>query len=286
MTDVKVETEQIGDRSHTTRVFMPRAMDAPAGRRDVSVAFLHPGQVAGDFNASIIQMVMWDADHDRRIGAVSSVQSGPRVAAARNNVVRDFLNTEDRPWLFFVDSDMTFAPNALDALLDVADPEQAPIVSGVAFSIDRDERILPAFWIGIPDENGDTAVVLPDEWPDDAVLKVVATGAACTLIHRSVLEKMAETYADQAQPFYAEREIGQHVIGEDVVFCLRAAECEFSVHVVPWVVFGHVKARVYGTDEYARYRAHLSAFGEEDFIEARRSSRGLRAVSVPEAAAG
>lgn len=183
------------------------------------------------------------------VGALPK-KSGPRIAAGRNNLVKHFLAT-GADWLFMVDDDMTFAPDALPALLAAADAETAPIVGGLTFGGGRDGWFPTLFYVE-PDSG---RLARFDVWPEDQLMPVDATGAACLLVHRRVFEKVAESYQDP-WPWFQEVAHGNTPMGEDITFCLRARAAGFPIFVHTGVQFGHVKTVTVDTEFYMQWVQH------------------------------
>lgn len=116
--------------------------------------------------------------------------------AGRNEVARAFLDKSEAEWLFFIDSDMGFAPDTVDRLVASADPETRPVVGGLAFAQKsagpgpigaRRFRANPTLYRAAEVDNRIGFVPMFD-YPPDQLVEVQATGAACLLIHRTVLE--------------------------------------------------------------------------------------------------
>ncbi len=78
-------------------------------------------------------------------------------------------------------------------------------------------------------------------WPEGAVVQVAGTGAACLLIHRTVLERVEKEIGDKAAPWFRESVSGSRLVGEDLTFCLRCAAANVPVHVHTGVHVGHMK---------------------------------------------
>lgn len=202
--------------------------------------------------------------------------SGPRIAAGRNHLVRSFLQTQGE-WLFMVDDDMTFTPDTIIRFLESANPESAPVVAGLTWGQGRD-GIFPTLW-RYDDRIGE--LVRFDSWPDDALLKVEGTGAACLFIHRSVLEQMLEWEFSPHAPWFEETGQGSHTVGEDMTFCLRLRAMGVPLFVDTAIQFGHVKPRVIDADEYHRWvtthRYLITGVGDASlhFVAAALSSASL-----------
>ncbi|MFO7294000.1 MAG: glycosyltransferase [Acidimicrobiia bacterium] len=214
----------------------------------VIIAWLSPGTVAHDFCRSLANVIAAEPD---RIAGQIPLPSGPNLSASRNKVVRMFLNHTDAEWLWMLDSDMVFPPDTLARLLDVADPEESPIVGGLCFGQRTTEGRVEYFTTMFSRVDGD--IYRLETWPEDTLLTVAATGTACLLVHRSVFEALKELYPEPL-PWFAEEvneQGGLH--SEDVTFCFRAAKAGFPVKVHTGVKIGHVKPRVIDDQTYLEW---------------------------------
>ncbi len=160
------------------------------------------------FEESLLELIAFDGQRQ----AFMQHESGGRLpvrcgtdglVAARNSVAVQIL-ASDVDWLLWVDTDMGFAPDALYRLLQVAHPEDRPIVGGLCF-MDRHvgedgmhgyrTRPSPTIYTArIDDEDGIPKPVLVPMYPVNAVMRVAATGSAFVLIHRSVFEKIGAAF--------------------------------------------------------------------------------------------
>lgn len=219
---------------------------ADAGR-GIAVAYLHPGQVSGEFCRSLLNVTL---AYPGLIGGQICQHAGANISRARNEVVEKFLTT-DFDWLWMVDSDMTFDPDALVSLLAAADYDR-PIVGGLCFAAMNGPdgyRMFPTLY-GFTD-NGLT--VLKD-YPEKTVMRLDATGAAFLLAHRAVFEHFPE---GGPLRWFAETvtEDGERVRGEDITFCKRLADLDIPLYVHTGVKTGHVKQLVLDEDRYREQEA-------------------------------
>lgn len=241
----------------------------PDGKGKVVVGYLNPGQVSAEFHESLLDLLVYDMATERHIvngGGRLGVRSGPNISGARNGVVRRFLDESNAEWLWWLDADMTFAPNTLARLLEHADAERAPIVGGLCFSIDK-TQLFPTLY-DFAEIDGKSEVVRYSEWPPNAMFQIAATGTACLLVHRSVFTRMEEfTLAggvtppgfSTVYPWFQEREFAGKAVGEDITFCWRAGLLEIPVFVNTAVHIGHVKDQLLTIDRYLGQRAELAA---------------------------
>lgn len=205
--------------------------------------------------------------HDRKHGHITDViaaQSGPRVAESRNQIVDAFLTSYAgrADWLLFIDTDMSFPADVVDRMLVTAEENDCKILGGLAFIVGSAGRIEPTIKVVTNADPIEMATVW--NYPKDALVQCDATGAACLLIHRSVLETLNRP--DNPFPWFAEATHSGLGYGEDIAFCLRARAAGFPVHVDTSIKFGHRKPQVIGEDEYADFGRRLKEFGGEQAL--------------------
>lgn len=247
----------------------PERQDLP--RRDTTIGYCHGGMLDAAFAGCLMNLMDADWLDAQRIRKRVYVESGPRIAAARNKVVAQWLLDEESQWLWMLDTDMTFMPDTLNRLLASADPQERPIVGGLCFAGGRDFRIAPTIYVANPDARpGELNFQLHLDYPPDALIRVHGTGAACLLIHRTVAEQLYHRYHDKTvYPWFAETELGGKDIGEDITFCLRAGMEGFPVYVHTGIKIGHRKTTTLTETEYLLNKANIETVGED---EARRTA--------------
>ena len=185
------------------------------------------------------------------LASVCPVSVGARVPAARNVLVSQFL-AGNGEWLWCVDTDMVFTPEALGCLLEVADPDARPVISGLAHIL-RNGTQIPAAYSFARDGEGELSLSPMSSWEEGSVVRVDAVGAACLLVHRSVLKKIQE--ASGGEPcWFREAVVGHRDVGEDISFCLRAASVGIPVYVHTGVRVGHMKTTMLGTVAARQFR--------------------------------
>jgi GT2 family glycosyltransferase len=171
------------------------------------------------------------------------------VVEGRNEVVREFLRSAAE-WLFFVDSDMGFEPDALERLMASADPVERPIVGGLCFGFGPigDQLGIGNALIKRPfptifdlRETDDDAGFKPRwDYVPGVLQRCSATGGALILIHRSVLQgiadKWGEVWFDRMRHPKAKK-----LWGEDTSFCARAGMLGHPIYVDAAVQSSHSK---------------------------------------------
>jgi GT2 family glycosyltransferase len=253
----------------------------------VAIAYPHPSEVNARWHRSMLHLFQYDAVGGKdaagkkhggrgRItmgGAHIPVTSSAVVARARNRIVKEFLEVNESgtpiDWLFMIDTDMVFSPDIVDRLVEAAHPEQRPIVGGLCFSYmaDLSMKFWPTLYAWIP---GTERLRRLTTYPPDTVIPVGATGAACLLVHRTVLQAMKEKFPPPRRwfnetPFYEKDDDGEILwetgdeYSEDISFCLRAQSLGFPVHVHTGIRVGHVKDFEINEDMYLAEQQAIQA---------------------------
>jgi hypothetical protein len=236
----------------------------------VVVGFLDDGTWSACFGLSYRDLTLHDALVSGRIvreggRELRAVTGAGGIPASRNKVARDFLDSTDGEWLWFIDTDMGYAPDTVDRLVTSAGACGAFVIGGLCFAGLRRkppsgqtlyaERfvIQPTIyqWVEVRDAAGalDEAGFRPvRDYPRDKIVMADATGAACVLIHRSILAKLREEIGDTwfdpvAIPGALHGK--PRTFSEDMSFCLRVRASGESVYVDTGVKTTHEKGFVY-----------------------------------------
>lgn len=242
---------------------------------DVAVGFLQPGEWSDSFGMSLLHMCLYEAHRN----GVAPYLLNNRVASGgivrgRNEVVRDFLDKTGCDWLLFVDSDMGFEPDTLERLLAAADPDERPIVGALCFGMRRERaraphlhaqsfRMFPTvyLWREFDDEVGFQVVA---DYPRDQLVQVSSSGAACVLIHRSALTKIADRWGHMTWFEEVTHPKGPTHFSEDMSFFIRAASVDLPVFVDTSVKTSHDKGGVFLTEETWDDQQQLVALREQN----------------------
>lgn len=212
------------------------------GERDVVLAFCHNGTVTAPFMQSCFEAISYDSQHGKRLLTLTMGQS-PYIPDARSSICERFLK-ESGDWLWFLDTDMGFPPNALARLLAVADPVERAIVSGY-YLVRYDGGEIHSTWLTVVPETN--ALHPIHDVPESGLVKVASVGMGCTIIHRNVLEAVAADNSDDSWRFFGHDLVendGRNVrLGEDVTFCLRAKRVGFSTYGLTDLRLDHFKSQ-------------------------------------------
>jgi hypothetical protein len=204
--------------------------------KEVLLAYIHPGVIRAEFMQSVMTEV---TKPEPIVSGVFNARSGPVLTIARNIVADAFLDNTDRDWLLMVDTDMTWSTEALPTLLASADPEERPLVGGLCYA-ESDGVMAPTIYQFSYDEHGTLSVCNGDVTPD-SMIRVNATGAGFLLAHRSVFEKITKRMPEMEHHWFAEMMIDDAQLGEDISFCVRAADAGVPIYVNTAVKVGHMR---------------------------------------------
>jgi hypothetical protein len=226
------------------------------------------GYVSGNFTAEFVASLLdlWERElpssrEKLRPGVARRGVKGLYVPLNRNAVVEHFLKG-DSEWLWFLDTDVSFAPDLIDYLLAVADPEKRPIVAAIYF-VQLPGAPANTWW---PAWHPAEDAPVPDRIDLGSLYELGHVGMGCTLIHRTVLERMREKY--DADPWHwfshdiAEGPDGLERAGEDVTFCRRARAAGFSVWGLALPV-DHHKTVPITWDTYRASQAYMAALQQQ-----------------------
>jgi len=234
----------------------------------VSVAYVHTDEVDYNFFHSYTHLLAYDLAAQGRVwrgGPVAMYGGTDGLAHSRNVAVRDFLNADKADWMWWIDTDMGFTPDTVDRLFAVAHPVERPVVGALCFAaLHADEDTVggwrdlyaPVIFDWVHDE-GSTGFSTRFDYPRDTLTRCDATGSACILIHRSVFEKVRESYGPEWTSWYS-RVINPAtgvLVGEDLSFCLRLKQAGIPVYVDTSVHTTHAKRLWLQQEDYWRQRA-------------------------------
>jgi len=234
------------------------------GARDgaVTVAYVHQRDVAASFHHCMIELIGHDIANQQRVmrgGYVAWKSGTDGLPDARNKVVKAFLDEHQAEWLFWIDTDMGFAPDTVDRLLEAADPVERPVVGGLCFT-QREEksdgmggwRCLASptvFDWRVLEDTGQMGFAIRWDYPPDTLIRVAGTGTACVLVHRSVFERIEGEYGQHWYDRIPNTTTGQ-LVSEDLSMCLRAGALNIPVHVHTGVKTSHQKVLWLAEDDY------------------------------------
>ena len=228
-----------------------------------AIGWCDPGEVSGRFAISLFQtqLAARGEDGSNLLPAAIRIGTGPRIARARNDIVRTFLSSpecDDVKWLLMVDSDMAWEPEAIAALFEGMYGEDGkilhPVIGGLCFAGGNGFIAPTMYRVVDPNTNDGDPITYVSDWVEGEVVPVDATGAAFLLIHRGILEALATLHAEP-YPWFADGVHAGHEFGEDWGFCARVRQQGWPIHVATAAKISHFKS-VALTEEMWRTGRH------------------------------
>jgi len=205
----------------------------------VVIGYVHPHTVTEGFARSLAEACLIKDNHIIGIIAASS----PRQEHGRNTVISKYLDGAQyagdhvgAEWLMWIDTDMTFKPDAIKRLLATAKTTKADMVAGLGFVYKRGEGVLiPNAWTWNPEaqEWEDT-----DDYKSGIVQEIDGTGSGFALINRRVFQHTDnnEWHRSGTHP-----KTGKYM-GHDLAFCYdNIVDGPFKLVWDTNVHTGHVK---------------------------------------------
>lgn len=220
----------------------------------VLAAYLHPNHVSHSFQESMHRLIGYDLAHSARVvrgGGPVMFRCGPgNLPEGRNTVARHFLDESQAEWLWLIDSDMGFEPDTVDRLVEAAGPAEYPVVGALCFGLKEHSpdgmggfqvRAFPTLYGWAKDKTGTFGFSVMRTYPANTLMRVAGTGAACLLIHRSILEKIRSDSGGATVWFDPTKQTDGKPVSEDLSFCYRVNATGAPVMVHTGVQTNHYK---------------------------------------------
>lgn len=237
------------------------AQSEPSYSPRICIGNINPGQMYLGFVQSLVDAQSASHRTGRPLDVILKV-SGPYLDAERNQVVEGFHNNTEAEVLVFVDSDITYTWEQLTTLADSCTPEH-PVVGGVYINPFRHNGIQPVVFSLNDTKDNFTPMtwdqILAADNPDDIgpLRNVGAIGTGFMAIHRSLIDQMIDTWG-YPMPWFIENIINGTHMGEDLCFCLRAADMGYPILCHTGVVLPHTKLINFTLDHHIAAEATKS----------------------------
>ena len=227
-------------------------------KEKIVIGFPHDMVVDTEFCMSMMNIMK---DRGNKIESFHCVEGTGLLSKSRNIVIKHFLDSTKGDWLLMVDTDERIPVATFDLLVATADKNTRPVVSGIYFA---------AIWEGLSlrpvplifNTAEDGSVNPWDNYPENSVVEVPASGAGLLLIHRSVLEKIRELAGEDNRDWcwFQDGPINNNRwLSEDLVFCNRITAAGFKLHAHTGATAGHHKYMWIEEPIYKEWAAHNEA---------------------------
>lgn len=221
----------------------------------VAICTINPGVLDCSYVESLLAIT---SEHNKstRPSAVILKRSGALIQLTRTEVTNEvYSNMEDIEWVFWIDADIQFPSDVIDRLYAVHLESGAPLVGGM-YIHPMPDRFKPSVFYYKTTDGHRSMDALTQEEVNSMIsqghrwIYADGVGTGCMMVHRSVLQRMAEAAAAarDIEPWFTVRAFAGVMFGEDLAFCHRARELGFKIAVHLDLELGHVKPVVYKHD--------------------------------------
>lgn len=187
------------------------------------------------------------------------MKSGTNLADQRNRICRDFLKT-DCDYLLFVDSDMVFAIENVQRLIDVMESDPEIGVAAAHYTMKLPGEIPSCGWRGPKGwlSHGEKREVAKRAIVQKLIAQVDVVGCGLTIVRRKPLED------EKDYDFFGHYE--QTADTEDVRFCEWVRARGWKVVTDFCNMVGHIGFSVWGItpDTMKRYEEELNALQQRE----------------------
>jgi hypothetical protein len=158
----------------------------------VAIGWITSGSIYNDFAISIIEILHHRSDIIMQTPLSSK---GSYISMNRHHLVEQFLGT-DCDWLLMLDTDVIITTTDFDVLIEGADDETTPILSGKYFFYFPEEAV--KYKVG---------AMTPEGWlesyPENSIVRGLSSvGCGYVLIHRKVFEKIRDDNPGMISPWF------------------------------------------------------------------------------------
>lgn len=226
----------------------------------VQIAYIHGENVSHSFHHSIMRLANSPDSHHRFTPTHISALSGALdIPDSRNALMEYFLDKTDATHIWWIDTDMGFAADTVDNLLQA----EKDVIGAVCKGLDKVEADgyggyvtkefvtayeLAKYQTEIDNEPKDFLAFTLKQDLDLSVsqpIQVGATGTACLLVSRHAANLVRSMYGpswfDRVAMPTASPASKPYIIGEDLSFCYRLATVGIPVFIHPKVRTTHAK---------------------------------------------
>jgi len=228
----------------------------------VQIAYIHGENVSHSFHHSLLRLSNNPMTSDLYTDTHVSAQSDPMsMPEARNVLMSYFLDQTDATHIWWIDTDMGFAPDTVSNLLDAEKDVIGAVCKGM-MKLDKDgyggyvtKEYITAYDLSQytleADENNEQTDIIAFTLKEDLDLsgalpqQVAGTGTACLLVSRRAAATVRNFYGSCwferiAMPT-GKRNVKPHIISEDLSFCYRLATVGIPIFIHPKVRTTHAK---------------------------------------------
>jgi hypothetical protein len=223
----------------------------PKSKGSITIAWCDNGMVDGKFAEGMVALALQAPANNIQISHSARV-AGNQIGRQRQSLFDYWADKIKSDWILWVDSDIVIDISIVVQLLEAADANKRPIVSGVYFISKESEGTLGNPMPAIFTEINETTIRHLHPLPKDELVKIDSAGMGLVLMHKSIVPRLREVFPNQS--LFAEIEnLGDKYVGEDIVFFQKVKKAGIPVFAWTGALVKHMKRFSFDFDYYALY---------------------------------
>jgi len=221
-------------------------------KETVALAWCDNGTVDGKFAEGLMNATITGASNGMPIHTSIRVQ-GNQIGRQRQVALDHWFDKVKTDWILWVDSDIVLTTDVMAKLWKTADKHLRPVVSGVYFISKENEGSLMRPFPVVFNDVSEYQIQYLHPLPDNEVVQVDCAGFGLVLMHRSVIQKMKETFPGESMFLETGTSNDDEFIGEDIIFFRKMKKAGIPLHVHTGARVKHMKRFSLDYDYYAMY---------------------------------
>jgi hypothetical protein len=219
----------------------------------ISIGWCDNGNTDGKFVEGLATILMNSKETGVTFTSFIRVE-GNQIGRQRQKLFDCWADQVNTDWLLWIDSDVCLTISAFKKLLNFADKDLIPVITGTYFvSKELDGSLMvpyPVLFNNVESEKFQVSYIHP--LPENELIKCDSAGMGLVLMHKSIIPKLREMYPNQS--VFAEQEgLEDLYISEDVSFFRKLKNAGIPLHAHTGAIVTHVKRFQLNADYYKLY---------------------------------
>lgn len=224
-------------------------------KESIAITWCDNGLVDGKFTEGLCKLLL---DENKSFNFKDFLRiNGNQISRQREVLLNLWENDIKTDWILCVDSDIVLTTSAVETLVNCADKDTHPVVSGVYFISYENEQTLMEPRPSIFMDNGVGQLDNIHPIPMNKLIKIDCAGLGFILIHKGVIEKLRSKYKSQAlysESYSHNKDLKKvEFVGEDISFFRKIKEIGVPVYAHTGANVQHIKRFSYDINYYAMY---------------------------------
>ena len=221
-------------------------------KETVVFGFCDPGIVDAKFMDGVLNTIFWAKQN--KINIVGKIRvNGNQIGRQRQVLFDSWADQNKADWLLWVDSDIVLTPEAFKLIWDAADKDTKPVVTGLYFISNENEKPLmqplPALF---KEGRNKHELEVISQISHNQVIEIDSAGFGFLLMHKSIVSKIRKENLNYS--LFAEEEgVGEKYISEDIVFFRKLKKAGIKIYAHTGAVVQHMKRFSFDVNYYNVY---------------------------------